>query len=164
MLTQKILKELVNYNPDTGAFKWMQAAMLISGRSKGPGRIDTHGYLQISVNGKRHLAHRLAWLYVYGEWPNQIDHINGDRLDNRIPNLRDVNSLENAKNQKKYKNNKSGVIGVGWNKRACKWRARITVDGYTKELGSFSKKEDAKKARSKAEKELNFHENHGRTK
>jgi len=92
-------------------------------------------------------AHMLAWLIVYGEWPNgQIDHINGDRLDNRIKNLRVVTQQQNAFNRVLYKNNSSGVKGVSWSIAQQAWHAQIRVTGKRIHLGFFKSKNDAANA------------------
>lgn len=107
-------------------------------------------------------AHRLAWLYIYGEWPSdQIDHINHIRTDNRIKNLRDASSYENSKNQSIPKNNTSGVLGVGWNKLGRKWRSNISVNGKRLHLGCFDYFIVACAVRKEAELEYEYHENHG---
>ena len=122
------------------------------------------GYIYISIGcNKRITAHRLAWLYEYGELPNGvIDHINHDRADNRICNLRDVTNLENHKNRKMHSKNTSGATGVHFNNKNKKYRAYICVKGKRKHLGMFENLEDAVKAREKAQKEFNFHKNSGR--
>jgi hypothetical protein len=97
-LTQSRLKELLIYDPDTGIFR-RRIACGIAVAGSTPGNINAMGYLDISIGCKRYYAHRLAWLYVYGEWPSlEIDHINCDRLDNRISNLRDVTHHQNMNN------------------------------------------------------------------
>ena len=120
------------------------------------------GYIRMKVGGKLYLAHRLAFLYMTGKWPeDQVDHINHIRDDNRWCNLREVSHQENHKNQSKPKSNTSGVTGVCWCKRYKKWKAQIKVEGKVKNLGSFTSKEDATKARKEAEIKYGFHDNHG---
>lgn len=121
-----------------------------------------NGYKQGRIFGRKYLAHRIIWKLVHGTDPEQVDHINGIRDDNRIENLRSVTSQENLKNQKMCSNNTSGVMGVYWYKRLGKWSARIMVAGKNKHLGYFTDKFDAIKARKNAEKEHGFHTNHGR--
>jgi hypothetical protein len=124
--------------------------------------LSKQGYFRVSIDYVRYLAHRVAWLIYYGEMPSgEIDHINGDRTDNRIENLRCVSSKGNARNMGLKSNNSSGVCGVCWCKRTGKWQASITVDYKTMFLGRFKSLKDAKSARASAEKKYNFHKNHG---
>jgi len=99
---------------------------------------------------------------VYGYWPNQIDHIDGDRANNSLHNLRDVTNQINSMNIKIPSSNTSGHIGVCWDKSRNKWLAHITVDQKLKNLGRFINKEDAVKVRKEAERIYRYHENHGR--
>ncbi len=125
--------------------------------------IDTQGYRVILIDGHQFKAHRLAWLYIYGEFPKkQIDHVNHDRSDNKISNLRDVTNQENHKNRGLNKNNTSGVNGVAWNKQLNKWIAYIIVASKRKHLGVFVEMKEAVLARQKANKEYGFHFNHGK--
>lgn len=121
------------------------------------------GYKQGAIYKRRYFAHRVIWMLKHGNWPeNQIDHINGERSDNRLENLRDVTMLENSKNQKKSARNSSGATGVCWDKSRGKWIAHIRSNGRRKFLGHFSDFESAQNARKKAEAEYGFHPNHGR--
>jgi hypothetical protein len=113
------------------------------------------------VNGREYKAHRLIWLLVHKAWPeNQIDHIDGNGLNNRIENLRDVTNAENARNRKKQKNNESGHTGV--RRERGKWRAVIEVSGREIYLGLFINLEEAVAARKAAEAKYGFHANHGK--
>lgn len=159
MLTQAILKENLHYNPDTGVFTWVKTN---KGRilSKEVGFFEADGYRRIGINRKRYAAHRLAWLYMTGEWPeNQIDHVNGIRGDNRFLNIREANHSQNNHNKRKQSNNTSGYKGVSWYKHAKKWRASIKLDNKTKCIGYFLTAELAYDAYRKAAKELHgdFH-------
>ena len=161
-ITQEELKHLLKYDATTGEFNWNAA---VGGIMKGriAGTAHCRGYRQIRIKGDYYLAHRLAWLYEKGELPcGQVDHINHDRADNRIKNLRIVSSTENQRNRKMGRNNTSGSLGVTWHKKGEKWGARIGILGRTKYLGFFEKKEAAIAARKKAEVEYGFHENHGK--
>ncbi|MEM1188173.1 MAG: HNH endonuclease [Pseudomonadota bacterium] len=153
MITQKQLKEVLSYDPDTGTFIWKQSR---GGRLKGSvaGAIREDGYNVIYFQTRRYYAHRLAWLYVYGCWPkNMIDHRNGVRSDNRIKNLRDVTNQENQHNQRKASRNSShGYLGCSPNGR--RWQAHIKVNGYKKYLGLFKTPQQAHEAYMKAKKEL----------
>ena len=142
MITQEQLKELLHYNPNTGIFVW------INGRTNGKvaGYINLTRYIDIRIDGKAYKAHRLAWLYVHGKFPdNLIDHINGVKDDNRIINLRPATHAQNLHNQKINIKNTSGLKGVYWHNINNKWIAKITVDGVSKYLGSFMDKHEAHK-------------------
>jgi hypothetical protein len=165
MLTQAKLKEVLHYDPEAGDFTWLvdRGTRAKKGAVAGsPNKI--HEYYEIVFEKKNYKAHRLAWLYVNGEFPEeQIDHINGVRTDNRISNLRAVGLLENLHNQKKRCTNSSGTTGVGWDKKANSWRVRINVNNQSIQLGSFADLNLAIEARRAAEKLYNFHPNHGRS-
>lgn len=147
------------YDPNTGVLTYKH------GRKAGmqAGRPDSGGYLRANLLNKRQRVHRLAWLIVYGEWPEIIDHINHDKTDNRIENLRSVTRLGNQRNRKISVNNTSGVNGVYWSDVRGRWVAHIKVLGTHKPLGTYRTKEEAMAARRDAEVKHGFHENHGRT-
>jgi|DEB0MinimDraft_6_1074348.scaffolds.fasta_scaffold113343_2 hypothetical protein len=110
-------------------------------------------------------AHRVVWAFAHESWPSGlIDHINGNRSDNRIANLRDVPAGANSKNKARYRTNISGVTGVSWCKARRKWRTKITSNYVTTLLGHFEDFDEAVRVRRKAEREKNFHPNHGRKK
>ena len=134
-LTAARLRELINYEPEAGIFKWRKIAAARSQR--GPGTILNCGYLQISIDGVKYQGHRLAWLHFYGQWPmNVVDHINGDKLDNRIANLRDVTTAVNLQNiHGASSRNACGYTGVSFHKRENAWSASLMVDGKVKRLG-----------------------------
>jgi len=162
-ITQDLLKELLNYNRDTGVFTWK----VNRGRNAKAGDVagskNSKGYMQIKISSKLYQSHRLAWLYEYGEFPEiGIDHINHNKEDNRIENLTIKSQLENCKNQSLVKNNTSGVCGVTYRKDVNKWVAQIRANREYKFLGIFEDKEDAIKARKEAEIEYGFHKNHGK--
>lgn len=163
MITQERLKELFHYNPDTGDFTRLTSVCGTAMTGASAGWIASNGYLYIGVDYKKHLLHRLAWLYTYGKFPlDEIDHINHIRVDNRISNLREATRKENGRNTSLHSDNTSGVSGVSWHKRAKKWRARITVDHEEKFLGHFHDFESACAARRFAEIKHGFHQNHGK--
>jgi hypothetical protein len=121
------------------------------------------GYRYGGILGQNYLAHRVAWGLHYGYWPTDlIDHINHNKSDNRIENLRVVSNSENAKNMRPHSRNKSGVTGVHWLKKEQAWRAKITVDRNVLFLGNFKDKTEAIAARAAAEAIHGFHPNHGR--
>jgi hypothetical protein len=165
-LTQERLRSLLSYNPDTGEFtRLVNRRSDLVGKIAGcPSRVGSEKfYIKIQIDGKKYLAHRLVWLYSYGEWPeNQIDHIDQDSLNNRLINLREVTNAENGKNQKMSKRNISGVTGVCFDKKRQKWHARIVVNGKFIHLGYFEVKDDSIAARKNAEVKYDYHPNHGR--
>lgn len=137
-LTQELLKQSLDYNPDTGIFN-----RKINGRVAGT-ICKRSGYVSISVYNKRYYAHRLAWLYTNCVWPiEQIDHINGIRNDNRISNLREATKNENQRNKKIQTNNSSGYKGVYFDTNRNRWRACIRVNNKLIHLGSYIKLIDA---------------------
>lgn len=131
------------------------------------GTIDFQGYIRVAIFRKPVMAHRFAWEFINGPIPDgmQVDHINHNRSDNRIENLRLVTHHENSVNIKMPKNNTSGHIGVHYNKNRGTWQA--SIGGRNKEthehLGCFHNREDAIKARKLAEIRLGYHKNHGKT-
>lgn len=154
MLTQERLKELLDYNPETGVFVWrVSKGTRKAGRVAGA--VNITGYVDIAIDGKKHRAHRLAWLYTYGCWPNKdIDHINRIRTDNRIENLRDTD--KNEWNRDKQVNNTSGYTGVSWHKWTKKWIAKIKVYGKNTHLGLFDTPEAANAAYMAAKEKLHI--------
>jgi hypothetical protein len=107
-------------------------------------RVNTHGYIDFKIMNKTFLAHRVVWAMHTGSWPiEQIDHINGDKADNRIENLRLCSHSQNAWNRKKSKNNKSGFKGVSFVKKRKKWKSVIMVNGKSVWLGMFDHKAEA---------------------
>ena len=156
--TQADLRRLFRY--DGEQLFWRERPSRRVDMSRPAGGITGNGYRMIKVKEKSYLAHRLIWLYVHGNWPlHQIDHINHERDDNRIENLRDTK--ENDRNRSPYKNNSSGVVGVVWHKRRKKWRAQIRVNGKMVHLGDFKSKEEAAQVRKEAVRKYGFHPNHG---
>ena len=165
MLTLEDLKKEVEYKPLTGLFYRLKTHRTVKRGDIAGGihQLSQHSkaYIRIGILGKYYSAHRLAWFYMTGYWPSEdIDHINQDSLDNRWINLRECSHQENGKNQKKYINNTSGVVGVHL-RSSGKWRARIFHKGKHINLGHFDSFDDAVTARNAANKELGFHENHG---
>lgn len=148
-----LIREAVSYDPETGLFTWSNSrgGRVITGRRAG--RSHNDGYWRINVFGHEYLAHRIAWLISFGSWPeNQIDHINGIRDDNRLINLREATSGQNAKNVCVRRNNTSGFKGVSI--KRDRWLAQIQVNGKKKHLGYFSSKEAAVTAYASAAEKL----------
>ena len=139
-ISQARLHELVSYARDTGVFTWNKSRRRC--RSGSPtGCKMKNGYICIRLDDVLYTAHRLAWMYVHGRWPaNQLDHINGDRADNRIDNLREATNAENAQNRLR-KDNKSGFPGVRAENN--KWLAEIKVNYKPIRLGLFATPEEA---------------------
>tara|TARA_R110002167_G_scaffold343325_1_gene552328 strand:- start:96 stop:581 length:486 start_codon:yes stop_codon:yes gene_type:complete len=160
-MNKEMVRDLFEYREDN--LYWLKTGKGRGDTSKPAGTVNAKGYRRITVKSNRYYAHRLIWLYVNGDFPdNDIDHINGRPLDNRIENLRDATGEENNKNAKKRCDNTSGHVGVHWCKAVEKWMAKIAVDGERKYLGVFNILEDAVEARQAASIKYGFHENHGR--
>ena len=158
MLTQERLKELLHYDEETCVFTWITSPRNNVPAGKIAGTYDKNGYLRILYKGKLYMGHWLAWLYVYGKWPdNEIDHINGNPSDNTILNLRDVTRKQNMENKKVYKNSKTGYPGVTWHSRDKKWNVRIGHYGKRISLGYFDDLNEAISVRIKAENETYTH-------
>jgi len=162
IISQKELKRILHYCPETGVFTWIAQ---VGNRIKigdAAGNLSVYGYMEIQIHNVRYTLHRLAFLYMTGEFPElQVDHINQIRDDNRWGNLRDVSFQENKKNCTMYSNNSSGTTGVYWDKRRKKWYATIANSKTNKFLGYFEAKQSAINARSEANKEYGYHVNHG---
>lgn len=158
-LTSLRASELLDYDRETGIFKW-KVNVGRWGRTKAgtiTGSPDFYGHLRIQVDGTLYYAHRLAWLIVTGSWPDgDVDHIDGCPSNNRISNLRDVLHQTNTENRRRATNNKaSGMpMGVSVDKRDGGIRADITVDGRALSLGRFRSPEQAHEAYLKAKREL----------
>ena len=165
ILTQKELKKLLEYNERTGLFT--RRTHVKRGKPVGSTLgTPSHGRFVIRVNGINYFSHRLAWLYVYGEWPKgEIDHINHNPSDNRIFNLRVVTRSGNMRNHSLRCDSTSGVNGVSWRKNRNKWRAYIRVEKgqRQKSLGYYTDKFEAICARMSANNKYGYHENHGTT-
>lgn len=157
------IKIAIDYDPDTGLLKWKDANW--SGKKQGwfCGTLSGGGYLKVMINGNRYAVHRIAWAVTHGYWPeNDIDHIDGERTNNKIENLREATRSMNCRNAKKPKNNTSGFIGVGFCNRQKLWFAKIRVDGVLMNLGYFRSIEGAIQSRKNANAKYGFHKNHGR--
>lgn len=144
MVTREYLIDTFFYDPNTGIFtnKVRRSKRAKAGDVAGSLRPD--GYWSICIKGKPMLAHRLAWLYVTGVLPDrQIDHINGNRSDNRFSNFRAAEHCENARNKRVSRNNTSGFKGVSYSERHKKWTARIMLNHKSFFLGLFDSPEDA---------------------
>lgn len=166
-LTQDSLKEVINYNENTGVLTWMKRSGMASKVGDECGHLFTavngKSYRRVSIFGKSYLSHHLAWLYMTGNMPlNQIDHINGNGIDNRFINLRDVSPRENSKNKRRYYTNKTGVSGVSWSSGKKKYRVEISVDGVTYSKNNIDHIFEAACVRKSYELQYCFHKNHGK--
>jgi hypothetical protein len=161
-LSAEEVRELFDYDDETGVLYWAIDRSIKTKAGDVAGGGHNQGYLRVGVNYSHYLIHRIVWLLKYGDWPKYtIDHIDGDKKNNRISNLRDCPQQENLKNQGLRTNSSSGIVGVNWIKATSKWRAIITIDGRTKVLGQFINIKDAEECRLKANAVYGFHENHG---
>lgn len=145
------LKTFLSYVPESGAFVWVNP----TGRRAKPGAIAgslwPSGYIGITCRGKRYLAHRLAWAFTNGEWPDRdLDHTNRVKTDNRIGNLRLATRAENNVNAGLRCTNTSGVKGVYWSKRSSRWIARVQSGGRQVHVGAFKSLDDASAAVAQA--------------
>lgn len=182
-MTQDELKKLVNYNQHTGVFIWLERSEITHRKymssdsrhslshstklwnSRNAGSVvgsNSNGYREVRIKDRSYRLHSLAWLYCYGYMPQQVDHINGLRSDNRITNLRNVDQSINTKNAARRKDNTSGFTGVYFFKRLNKWAAKIVSEGRQIHVGCFDTPEEANKARKNELYKYGFHENHGR--
>jgi len=150
MLTQARLKEILDYDSQTGIFVWKKYGNRTK-HGKIAGTKHGDGYIRIGIDYKLYLAHRLAWLFVYGYMPVELtDHINGIRNDNKISNLRECSSSQNSQNRQRRNDNKSGFKGISWHKPAKKWQVFIKLNGQSKYLGTFQDLSSAIEARKNA--------------
>lgn len=175
-ITPDLVRSLIDYDQSTGVLTWRKrdAAMFATRRGHsiwnakyagGPALNcdDGKGYRHGRIFRKHMFAHRAAWMIAYGEMPPaRIDHINGNKSDNRIENLRAVTNAENGRNAKRSSSNKSGVTGVCWVKRQGKFLAYIGSQESRVYLGTFPDLPSAAAARRAAEVERGYHKNHGR--
>lgn len=151
-ITQEILKSRLHYNPETGIFTRIWCEIKKHKIGAEAGRLHPYGYRLIKVCDTEFMAHRLAWLYMTGEWPELcVDHVNGVRDDNRWMNLRVATDIENRRNRKVSVVNKSGCSGVTWEPNKKLWRASIMHGGKRCSLGRHKHIEDAIAARKAAE-------------
>jgi hypothetical protein len=170
MLTPERIRELLDYDPDTGILTWRRRGIRpgcerpdggwntrFAGKKAGRPDKNGHWYVAISVDlyrTKNFAAHRLAWVLYYGAWPSQnIDHANGLPADNRIANLRLATQTQNMRNTRVRSDNTSGHKGVSWSAKSKKWYAYINANGRMIPLGKFRNREDAVTTRRQAARE-----------
>ena len=147
MLTQQRLKELFHYEPTTGLFtRKVQASHRVHVGDIAK-YVNREGYVEIVIDYRKYRAQRLAWLYMYGEFPQgKLDHIDRNKVNNKIDNLRPVTNKQNVENVGIRVDNTSGYKGVSWCKAVCKWMAKITHLGVQIYLGYFNTPEEASTA------------------
>lgn len=150
------LKEYLNYNEINGDFTWAKQRRAKAQIGSKAGCLTSEGYVAISIDGRRYKAHRLAWLYVYGVWPGgQIDHVNLNKSDNRISNLRLASSSQNSMNVRVRSDSRVGLKGVSLpTGRSKKFGASITIEGKRKWLGRFETALKASEAYQRASRAL----------
>lgn len=159
-LTQALLKKFYNYDPLTGVVTArLEQHNYYAGEVVG--YVANTGYISLSVGCKEYLLHRIIWLYMTGNMPDQVDHIDHDRLNNKWDNLREVNNTDNSKNASISKNSSTKINGVSFMKSRGKYRAYITVNRKQISLGLYDTEQEAAKARRDADIKYGFHPNHG---
>ena len=164
MITQERLKELLDYDPETGVFtRRQQRGRGLAGMPAG--NVSSLGYVYITLDRHRCLAHRLVWLLVTGSFPKEfVDHINGDTSDNRVENLRGVDNAQNLWNRGTDSNNTTGVKGVRWHSGHRHWQGRVYARGTCHHVGTFHTLQEAEAAVRAARTELHGeYANHGQT-
>lgn len=177
MPSQERLQKLFDYDQLSGSLRWKHrpaedfkttpAFLMWNKQNCGAivGWVNSAGYMELRIDNASFRAHRVIWVYFNGDDANfhklQIDHIDHDRSNNRIENLRVVDRTQNMQNASMRSNNKSGHIGVHWHSIGKKWKAEIRLNGKAKHLGLFANIQDAIEARVAANVEFGFHPNHG---
>lgn len=180
MPTAEILRAIIRYEHDTGLLFWLPRGpeLFVEGRwgkqsaadrwnTRWAGKpafrqVNVNGYLCGEISNRPHRAHRVIWMMVHGVQPEDVDHIDGNRQNNRLQNLRAVTRQENLRNVRRKETNTSGVTGVSWDTARGKWFACLAVDGKTISLGRYGTLEEAKSVRAAANARYGFHQNHGR--
>tara|TARA_R110000851_G_scaffold315349_1_gene477794 strand:- start:522 stop:1028 length:507 start_codon:yes stop_codon:yes gene_type:complete len=163
-MTEELLKQMLKYEPDTGLFTWLikRPGVLINDVAGTERKHDGKTYIIISLNGKKHRAHRLAFLYMTGKFPLLLcDHEDGDGTNNRWNNLREVDYINNNRNMRLRADNSSGVAGVYWNKKDKRWQVSLKVGSDRGYIGQYKTLEEAVRIRLDAERKHGFHKNHG---
>lgn len=163
MITQEYLKSILHYNPDTGIFTWVKTNKM-SCKKTGDvaGKTKIKHYISITIDNYTYKAHRLAWLYMTGSFPNDfIDHLDRVKYNNKWKNLRSVTPAGNCRNRKLKSDNTSGVSGVNFNKASKKWIVRLCVDNDRKYYGAYKTLKEATEVRSREIKKLDFSPTHG---
>jgi hypothetical protein len=145
--TPEMLRKLLRYDAETGQLIWAKTNSRRAPAGSVAGCLSKHtGYIYVGVNNKRLRAHRVVWMIVYNEIPGEIDHIDGNRSNNRLENLRVVSRSGNNQNRGIQRNNTSGATGVSFDSYRSKWAANIQADGKKIKLGRFASFDEAVKA------------------
>ena len=154
-ITAERLRELLHYDPEEGIFTWIKLKSNRAPVGSRAGRDNRNGYRRINIDGHGYYEQRLAWLYVYGEWPEyEIDHRDGVGFNNKIANLRKATHLQNSQNLPLSATNTSGMRGVSWCKNYGKWEAYIWLSYRKIGLGYFDNVREAGEAYLKAKQKL----------
>jgi len=161
-MTKERLEELFEYDKSTGNFIRKCTTSSNAKKHTIAGYKTKEGYIKISIDGKKYLAHRLVWLYVYGYMPKQIDHIDHNRANNTICNLRDTTQKENCKNSSLRKDNTTGISGVYFDKKRKLFKVQISKGNKDLFFGRYKSFKEAVKVRNSAYFELEYHKNHGK--
>lgn len=174
LITQEELKHRLTYYPKTGIFKWTGKGRPIGSRIQkgqiaGSVYIQKHNgkkYISILIKKRKYSAHRLAFLYMTGDWPkHQSDHADCNGMNNKWSNLRDIKGIDNERNKRLQSNNSSGISGVQWNPRMKKYQVRIGIGGTPRKrkyLGTFDDFFEACCARKAAELKYGYSKDHGK--
>lgn len=161
MLTQEKLKEFLDYDPETGIFTYIKTVNSRALEGQTAGRVQSSGHLRIQINKKDYQLHHLAFLYMLGYLPKEVDHINHVADDNSWKNLRECNRTQNSYNSSIRSDNTSGIKGVSWHKKLQRWRVRLWVNGRETSFGTFANLEDAAFAADEARRKYHGEFAHG---
>lgn len=158
------MREFLSYSPDTGDLVWLRKRTHNRKANVGDvaGGVDEHGYIRIMFDGKKYRAHRVAFVLMGLPMPEQVDHINGNRRDNRWVNLRPSNAQANARNACRRQDSRTALTGVTFSVQHGKWKVRINRSGVTQYLGLFPNLLDAAAARLSAQNALAYSHRHGK--
>ena len=164
-LSAEYIRSRFDYDPELGLLCWKKANERWNKKPAGSLHKCNAGkvYIRVTLDRNSVYAHRIIWIWITGEQPDTIDHIDGNGLNNKWANLRSVKFSDNGKNQKKHLTNTSGYAGVSYRKDCGKWRARLMVDGKSISFGAFPTAEAAHKARHQAVNAYGFNSNHGKS-
>lgn len=162
--TQERLKELFNYCPETGLLTRKVTKTYNAKKGSAAGSLNkSNGYLAVAIDGRTYCVHKIIWLHVFGgHGDHQVDHRDGNRINNKIKNLHIASQQKNMMNKSMQSNNKSNITGVRWTHALNKYRSVITVKGKVTHLGVFNTIFDAACARISAQNKMGFTKRHGR--